>query len=472
MEPSIFALPVMIAGLSIKSCDKIILVFLICLVFGGTATLSLAALGGAPVVPAVLFFPFVMWKALNDQPASGGISQLFYPKPGFWLMLLVIYEVFSAYALPRMFEGETLVYSADRGVLGGVPLLPLKPVSTNLTQSFYAILGFVAFFAINKLQNSPARLIAFRKGVLTMACIDILAALIQLGESYLGLPPILAEVRNANYAMFGNDELGGLIRLQGTFPEASAFSAFTLPLFAFAFTLYRQHAIPAYSGSLALILLCLLLISTSTTTYFSLALYLMCNFLMFIGGVFTKGPNLKLGKIAAIVWLFLVLICLLLLTSAELTAQIIDFFDLTLFNKLESSSGKERSAWNWQGLLNLVDTYGIGVGFASNRSSNFFVALISNVGVIGSCLFAAFLWKTAFSRTKGLSTAESQVIIAAKHAVFISLFSLFASSAFADPGMLFYVFAAVASAGSNLNLTNKAKVKAEHELMGLNPINS
>jgi hypothetical protein len=471
MEPSFFAIPVLAAGLLTSSIDKIILIFLICFVFGGTATISLTALGGAPILPAVLFMPFVFWKALNEKTTRGGTNQLAYPNPGFWLVLLVLYELLTAYIFPRIFQGEIQVYVVDRGAFSGVALQPLKPVSTNLTQSLYSILGILAFYATSRLNHSTERLINFRNSVLVISCLDILAVFIQLGESYLGLPPILSAVRNADYAMFSNYEMGGLIRLQGTFPEASAFSSFTLPLFAFAFTLYRHKAIPLYSGTLAIFIFCLLLLSTSTTTYFSLGLYLITIFFSFIGQAFSKGSQVKIGKVGGIVWLFLVLICLSFLINPDLITRIFDFFDLTLFNKLESSSGKERSAWNWQGVSNFIETYGIGVGFASNRSSNFFVALISNVGILGTSLFVAFIWKTSLSPTGAPCSPESQIIIAAKNALLISSFSLFASSSFADPGMFFYVFAAVATAGSNLNSNLNLKKKSEPGLASFELIN-
>jgi hypothetical protein len=452
MEISIFALPVLLAGLFISSGDRILLAFLICFVFGGTATLSLTALGGAPILPAVLFLPFVAWQALKEKSLKNWISQISYPNAGFWLMLLVMYETFSAYVFPRLFEGETLVYMANRGAFGGVKLLPLKPSSTNLTQTFYSILGLITYVATSQLLNSSSRLIAFRNSLLIIAFLDIMAALIQFGESYFGLPPILAEVRNANYAMFANYEEGGLMRIQGTFPETSAFSAFTLPLFAFSFSLFRYNAIPAYSGSLALILLSILLLSTSTTTYFSLAIYLICFMFLLLGEAFSFSVQLRLGKLAVIAWLLLILVCIVLLVSPEIVTTVVNFFDLTLFHKLESSSGKERGEWITQGLINFSDTYGLGVGFGSNRCSNFFIALISSIGFIGASLFAVFIGKIAASQTEGLSTPESQVINAAKHALLISLFSLFASAPFAEPGMMFYVFAAVSVAGFNLNL--------------------
>jgi hypothetical protein len=453
MEISVFALPVLLAGVFISSGDRILLTFLVCFVFGGTATLSLTALGGAPILPAVLFLPFVVWRVLKEKAFKNRLSQLSYPNAGFWLVLLVMYEAFSAYVYPRLFQGETFVYMANRGAFNGVRLLPLKPSSTNLTQSFYSILGLITFFATSQLLNSNERLISFRNSLLIITFLDILAALIQFGESYLGLPPILAELRNANYAMFANYEEGGLMRIQGTFPEASAFSAFTLPLFAFCFSLFRYNAVAAYSGSLAFILLLILLLSTSTTTYFSLGIYLICFVFILLGDALSFSTQLRMGKLAVICWLLLVLVCIVLLVSPEIVSSVVNFFDLTLFHKLESSSGKERGAWITQGLINFSDTYGFGVGFGSNRCSNFFIALISSIGFIGAGLFAVFMWKIAASQTDGLSVPEAQVIHAAKHALLISIFSLFASAPFAEPGMMFYVFAAVSVAGFNLNVS-------------------
>ena len=451
MELTFFAIPVILAGLFTPG-NKILSAFLICFLFGGTATLSLPALGGAPVLPAVLMLPFILWKAVNEKSAGAAIQDFAYPSAGFWLMLLVLYEIFSAYALPRLFEGDIFVYMANRGEVRGVKLLPLKPVSTNLTQSIYAVFGLMTFFAAYILLDSQKRLQEFMYGVLLVALLNILAALMQLGESYLGLPSLLAVVRNAEYYIFGSYEVGGLIRIQGTFPEASGFSGFTLPIFAFSFILFRDNVVPLFSGGVALATLSLLLLSTSSASYFSLAVYLGCILLLSIGGFFWNRTPIRLGKIFWFSWSVLVVFCCLFLVKPEILTRIIDFFDLTLFKKLESGSGIERSAWNWQGLTNFIDSYGIGVGFGSNRSSNIFVALLSNVGVIGACLFAAFLWQIASARSEKLLPAEIAIITAAKHALLISLISSFVAAPYADPGMMFFLFAAAAAFASRKDL--------------------
>ncbi|MGD0962231.1 MAG: hypothetical protein ABSB19_20665 [Methylomonas sp.] len=275
-----------------------------------------------------------------------------------------------------------------------------------------------------------------------LASLNILAALIQIGESYLGFPSILTLVSNADYAMFGNYEVGGLLRIQGTFPETSGFSGFTLPLFAFTFSLFRNNYKKVYSGTISLLLLIFLLISTSTTAYFGLGSYFIFIFLSTIALTMMNRIKPKIGIITYTIWLCLVLMCIFFLFNQEFLTRIIDFFNLTVFNKLDSSSGKERGAWNAQGLTNLIETYGFGVGFGSNRSSSLIVAFLSNTGIFGTVLFAIFMLKTATTLTKN-QFLYLQTATAAKNALLIASISTIASAAFAEPGMMFYCFAAV-----------------------------
>src|SRR5690606_5263081 len=103
----------------------------------------------------------------------------------------------------------------------------------------------------------------------------------------------------------------------------------------------------------------------------------------------------------------------------EFITRISDFFELTLFDKLESESGRERSNWTQQGWINFIDTYGFGVGLGGARSSSFPIALVSNVGVIGAFLFIAFLRRLFDPSTARLSHEYVSVVRAARHALLI-----------------------------------------------------
>jgi hypothetical protein len=81
-----------------------------------------------------------------------------------------------------------------------------------------------------------------------------------------------------------------------------------------------------------------------------------------------------------------------------------------VFNKLGSQSAAERFMWNRQNMANFTDTFGVGVGLGSSRSSSWLLALVSQVGVIGSALFGLFLFLVlATPRPRQVDSGEQDV---------------------------------------------------------------
>jgi hypothetical protein len=446
MNLTLFTLLVCAGGLLASRSGALTLQLLWCL-FGAAAAIALPALGGATVTPAVLFLPFLLVRAIGERGVNGCLRQIAYPAAGFWLTLLVIWGVLSAYFLPRIFAGEVMIQALDRAAFNlGIALVPLHPVSTNLTQSGYALGGVCAFVAVRTLLERRGVLDHLRDAVLLLAGLNCLAALINLGEFYLGLPGLLEYVRTGGYAMFDNYEVAGLMRIQGTFSETSAFSGFTLPLFAFTFSLWLYKVRTAYSGVLALSSLVFLLISTSGTAYIGLAFYLSCLALglAWRGIVFGRVP--RLGALLLMGMLAPLITCGVFIFEPELAERVADVFEITVLNKMQSSSGVERSSWNQQAWSNFLDTYGVGVGLGSARASSYPLVLLSNVGVIGTLFFLVFLIRLFRSNTLHHASPDRAAVRASKQAIFAALISASFSGAVFDLSVLFYVFAAVAVA--------------------------
>ncbi|SMF93353.1 hypothetical protein SAMN02949497_0631 [Methylomagnum ishizawai] len=446
MEITVFAIPVILAGL-LASGEGILYALMICLLFGGTATLSFSMLGDAPILPAVLLMPFLIWKAIANRGISLSPRLITYPEPGFWLLLLVLWEVLSAIGLPRLFSGETYVFSTNRGVIGGVALMPLKPLSTNLTQSIYALLGLACFLSVRSLLDSERRMAGMRDAVLLLAMLNIWAGVLQLAENNLGFPSVLNLFRNASYATFTGGEVGGLLRIYGTFPETSAFSSFTLALFAFTASLCRDGVRGVYSGIVALASLGLLLMTTSSTAYAGLLIYGTLATAVALAQAYWHRQALYLGPTTLMVGVVVLAGCFLALSQPRIFSRIFEFFDLTLVNKLDSASGRERSLWNQQAWVNFIDTYGLGIGFGSARASSFPMALLSNIGVIGVGLFTLFCSRLFAVPVFVESATVAAVARAARHGLMAVLVAGAISGTMADPGMVFYTLSAVAAAG-------------------------
>ncbi|WP_428419883.1 hypothetical protein [Methylibium sp.] len=424
-------------------------VFVIACLFGGSAAISLPALGGAPITPAVFALPFLMFRAVQTCGPHALVEHAADPGAGLWLLLTIIWGVLSAYFMPRFFAGDLLVMSTDRtAVLTAVAAAPLKPSTTNLTQACYAIGGFCAFVSMRALLTLGDGLSRLRNALLLLAALNILAALINLAEHHLGMPSVMEYVRNGGYVMMDGGEVGGLIRISGTFPETSAFSAFTAPLFAFLASLWRSKQSRPYSGWLALISLALLAFSTSTTAYGTLLIYFSLLGVAAMWRVLVLRVTPAVGMTAVLIWCVAVAVCCVLLLKPELVTRITDFFDITVVRKLESSSGVERSSWNAQSWSNFIDTYGIGVGLGSARASSFLIVLLSNLGVIGTTFFTVFVVQ-AFRRASRFSPEPTAPIaLAAGHAMLVTLIAASVSGTVFDIGIAFYAFAAAAAAGN------------------------
>ena len=77
--------------------------------------------------------------------------------------------------------------------------------------------------------------------------------------------------------------------------ELPAFSSFSIPLLAFAFSLWMNKVRPLYTGTLAFTLFVLLMISTSSTAYVGLLLYgLMLTFVLTYRG-YVRGVVPRFG---------------------------------------------------------------------------------------------------------------------------------------------------------------------------------
>jgi hypothetical protein len=449
MTPTIFALIVFAAGLLTSGAQVVQASVVLCL-FGAAAAIELPALGGAMILPAVMFLPFLIGHAIAQRGMADCLKPLVYPNAGFWLLVTAVLGVASAALLPRLFAGDVLIRTVDRTGLFGIDykLMPLGPVSTNLTQSAYALGSVGVFAATNALLSSPGRLAKFKSAVLLLAVLDCIAATYNAAELYGGAPKLLTYLRGTGFVIFDGGDLGGLVRISGTFAEASAFSSFTLPLFAFCATLWLHGVDSKKTGAMALALLGFLLISTSGTAYVSLAAYLLTAGALAAGFLLFDRKIPRPGALLSIAGIVIVATCLVVLLRPGLIDRVVDFFDATVLSKSQSSSGVDRGSSNTQAWSNFVDTHGIGVGLGSARASSFVLVLLSNLGVVGTLCYLAFLRAVMFGRSDASTSSDGAVVLAARQAVLANLICASVSGTVFDLGVMFYAFAAAACAVS------------------------
>lgn len=420
--------------------------FMVCCLLGAAAVVSVPALGGAPITPGVFALPLLLLWALRAHGLPALRAGLQAQQPGRWLLLLTAWGAASAAVLPRLLAGATDVFTTNRSdaLSLGVLRMGLQPVSTNLTQAAYLIAGLATFVAVRALLSAPGGMQRFGAAVRLLAWANLAAVVLNLAETYLHLPSLLDLVRNAGYATMVGGDIGGLQRISGTFPEASAWAFFTMPLFAFAASLWADRCQPRSTGLLAGLTLAALLFSTSSTAYSALALYLGGLAVLALLRLVSTAGHYRIGPLAPVLWGAAVVSCLVLLLLPEAGSVIATYFDQTMLRKLQSASGVERSSWNLQAWHNFVDSGGLGIGLGSGRASSFPMVLLSNLGVLGVLLFGLFV--AALHRSRRAAPAPEQAIRrAALRAVWAALITASVSGSIFDLGLMFYTLAAGAA---------------------------
>lgn len=411
--------------------------------FGCTLALGL---GGIGIMPAQFFLLFFALRAFNLAGGKGISDALSLDKPGFWLLCTCLWGVVGAILLPRLLRGSTLVFPVDRAVLGAVLLQPLGPVSGNLSQAIYCVGDVVVYACMYAFLRYRGAYRALAGGIFLLTFLDVLAGVIDIGTHAVGLD-VMSVIKTAQYADLSGEEFGGLLRISGTFSETSAFSSFTLPLFVFCLNLWMIGYRPKLAGALAVATGTLLLMSTSGTAYVGLGTYLVVQ-------LFSRPGRVAPGAVVRKQRMWIVAACAgvlgtiyVVLFMPGVVSALTDFFNMTVTGKASSESGIERMSWNMQGVTNFLDTYGIGVGLGSIRTSSFLVAVLANLGVVGVVCYGVFVGRSLLSPVSAhYPLAERAICHAARHSMIATLIVASTTAGVFELGSCFYLFAAAASA--------------------------
>jgi hypothetical protein len=146
--------------------------------------------------------------------------------------------------------------------------------------------------------------------------------------------------------------------------------------------------------------------------------------------------------------------------NEEASKPIRDYIDVLIFSKSGSDSAIERTAWNTFALQNFFDSYGLGVGLGTVRTSSFPISLLSNVGVPGT-IFYLFFAASAFLRRRGTPhTFSSDVRLAARNACLGLIIGATFAGTTVEQGLFFYVLAGMACAEPERNIAVRSPVLA------------
>jgi hypothetical protein len=412
--------------------------------FGSTAIVILPALGGSSPLVFVVFVLALLASIALKRGFLDDLAALLARSPAAQAACaLAAYAIVSACLFPRLFAGATRAHIV---VEGAVVEAPLGPVAGNITQTLYLTLGVFLFLGMCLLLQQKENWRAVERGFFAFAIVHAGFGLVDIAAKLAGAGDVLAPLRNASYGMLVEVMHGSFWRIVGTYPEASAFAGFTLPCLAFTFTFWRHTGSrPAFA--LAVVLQLLLVFSTSSTAYASLAVVLAL-LAMSAGWAALRGRlQVRDVLVFLLAWVGLAAALAAYLLDESLFEPFLALADDTLFNKGTTASGLERAYWNAAGVQGFLDTFGVGVGMGSSRASSWIVAVLSQLGVAGALLFVLLLCELVRGLGAGTAARAERDMVAlagsARAAAIAWLIPACITSGSADPGAAFFIGLAV-----------------------------
>lgn len=415
------------------------------LAFGATAIGTITSLGGSSPLIFTVFDMLVILAALARRGIWREIGAVFVRIGAAWIVCaLMIYVCIGALLFPRLFAGQTSAFVTSR-TGRGVYEAALAPVSANISQAGYFILGGLTFLAACLLLRRSGTLADIRRGFFLWFSLHVLMGALDLLGKVLGAGDILAPIRTANYAMLTQVTEAGFWRIAGAFSEASSFGGASLAGLAFTYTYWRKTG-SKFALGLGAALFVLLLLSTSSTAYVGLAI-------VSVPVVFSIVKSLASGRLRVGEALLIALLPPLLLSAIAASLFYPHFFDPvlqlvdnTVINKVTSASGQERSYWNYKSLQSFFDTGGLGVGLGSSRASSWPIAVLSQLGLFGTAMMTVLLAMLVRGVRGGRGRIDPEVDAIASSVRACALSALVAgslASGGADPGIVFLIPLAV-----------------------------
>lgn len=435
---AIFVLPVAAA----------FVIMVVCTVFGAASAISLPMLGGASILVPNLFLIFFVLRCLMAFGPGPAISALQAPRVGFILLILTLFGLLTAFTYPYLFQGDTqtMIVQRTSGARNVIALLPLKFTSNNITQSVYALGGLICFaftFAYFRRSGNKEHFIT---AIVVVGAVNLSFAFADILTHFTGTEQLLGFIRTANYALLTGAEKGGLKRISGTFPEASAFADYTIVLFSITATLWLARIRSRETGIIAGLSLVFLVFSTSATALLGIAVMVpiivtQSFFASFAAPQSSRPAALVILVVAIPVFLFTISV-----VFPELIQTAHGFINEIVLSKSDSQSGRERSAWNDLAYQTFLDTSGIGAGLGSARASSYILVLLSNIGVPGFLLFSCFVLATLTLKISEDNERAQYVMKATKNGIFSALVTAIVSGTGYDLGLVFYILASFVAA--------------------------
>lgn len=436
----VFALP--LCALCALSPDRLLQLVVLGSTFEAAAVLTFGGFGLQPaLLPTALFSGYVMLQLLLGARHPGTRTVVWAVTP---FILVTAWALVSSLLLPRMFANQ--VYVWPQKVTPPFMSVPLEPNASNVNQDIY-ILADCTVLVLAALHATRTRfdLLRLLQAYWISGYAAVGIAMWQLAGALTGLPfPTDFLSSNPGYAQLTSQAIAGVPRINGSFTEPAALAAYLCGVIgASGWTMLNGHA----TRMVRLLLptaLAGLLISTSTTGYAVLAIMAMALPCYAIA----TGSQRLLSRLALAAVLFVmvgtaaVLTLVTLVPAVERNAEVVLASTL---DKQQSSSYQDRTSTDVDSLAVVLPTWGLGVGWGSNRSSSLLPGLLAGLGLYGTAglgWFALRVVRLVRCARPVADRAMAQVIDACTGSLVATLTAGLLSGP-AITSMLFYVLLAL-----------------------------
>lgn len=454
MQPTIIgAVLAIIAVLAMfrHSATNMLALVLAASLFGGASGLDLPALGGSSVPPADLALLFLaIYLVLSPAWTVGNLAMAI--RSNAFLTVFCVYGAIGAFLLPRIFAGTMGIVpmnvsgAAMRAIYH---VIPLGPSSQNITTAVYLLGTLFAALAttlIVRIERSEQRLV---KILVVMTWTHVFFGVLNLLLSMVGHSDWLMILRNGHYAQVDQTLSGGIQRINGIFPEPSAYAGYGFALLAINVELWLRDVRARLTGAAALAMLVVLMLTTASTAYVSCGAYAVLLVLRFVASP-ARVPSRKLLLLVSLG--FLVVTCALAVAVflPQVGDKLVQVVQSMTVGKANSFSGRQRLIWAQLGVSAFQHSFGLGIGVGSFRSSSLMTAIAGSMGVIGVVAFLAHIFNLVQPLNKAshdLSRRDAERINAAiGWAAVIGLIPAAISAPGPDPAIMFGILSGLAVA--------------------------
>ena len=389
---------------------RLLQVMTIAAVFEAGAALTIGSLGVEPgLLPALAFLSFISLQLMLGARYPGAAITWPLVRP---FVVVAVWAVVTSIVLPRLLEGQVHVWPQK----SAPPFIiqPLRPTSGNFNQDVYLVINCCLLVLTAVFLSSPA--VRLRPLLTTYLFTGFIVAGIagwQFANKLAGVPfPTQLFYSNPGLSILTSQYLGAIPRLNGPFSEPSSLAGYMASIVCCSgWLLIRGH-----SGLwLRLVLLAglgTMVLSTSTTGFGVLAMAGLGVPMMAV----MKGDSRLIVGIARLGLPLVLVVALAGLCASiarpALFANLNEIVNSSL-DKTQSSSYEDRTAADMDSLTAFVDSYGLGAGWGSNRSSSLIPGLLASIGVpglVGLGWFAATLAKSV-SQARRLAADRDLVFV-------------------------------------------------------------